>query len=240
MLLKSTQKLQVLLSAGITTNQLPVVASWADVNATAAISLATDSIDTTTNSTTAVDVVAAPAAGITRQVKYLSVHNADTAVATVTVQVNNAGTARIIAKFTLLSGSRLEYTQGAGFSVFNSDGAVIGIGQTGPSGRIPNVQAVVSTATLTPTFSDDLVKVTAQAAALAIANPTGTAIPGLGMVIRLKDNGTFRTITWDTQYRAADGVTLPTVTIVGKTLYIAMIYNSDDTKWDVLTVAAIT
>lgn len=100
----------------------------------------------------------------------------------------------------------------------------------------PNVQSVTSAATVTPTFSNDLVKITAQAAALALANPTGTAVPGWGIVIRIKDNGTARAISYGSQYRAI-GVTLPTTTVISKTLYLGMIYNSDDTKWDVLSVA---
>ena len=102
--------------------------------------------------------------------------------------------------------------------------------------RNPGVQAVTSAATVTPTFLNDLVKVTAQAAALTIANPTGTAVPGLGMAIRIKDNGTAWAISFGTQYRAL-GVTLPTTTVAGKTLYLGLIYNSDDTKWDVVAVA---
>lgn len=101
--------------------------------------------------------------------------------------------------------------------------------------RTPNIQAVTSAATVTPTFDNDMVKVTAQAAALALANPTGTAIPGLGMVIRIKDNGTARAITYGTQYRAI-GVILPSTTVISKTTYLAMIYNSDDTTWDVVAV----
>lgn len=97
--------------------------------------------------------------------------------------------------------------------------------------RAPAIQAVTSSATVTPTFADDMVKITAQAAALTLANPTGTAIPGVGMVIRIKDNGTARAISYGTQYRAI-GITLPTTTVVNKTIYIAMIYNSDDTTWD--------
>ena len=102
--------------------------------------------------------------------------------------------------------------------------------------RNPGVQAVASAATVTPTFLNDLVKVTAQAVALAIANPTGTAVPGLGMAIRIKDNGTARAVSFGTQYRAL-GVTLPTTTVAGKTLYLGLIYNADDTKWDVVAVA---
>lgn len=104
------------------------------------------------------------------------------------------------------------------------------------SSRAPAVQSVVSAATVTPTFDDDMVKVTAQAAALALANPTGTPIEGLGMAIRIKDNGTARAISYGTQYRAI-GVTLPVTTVIGKTLYLGMIYNTTDTKWDVVAVA---
>lgn len=99
--------------------------------------------------------------------------------------------------------------------------------------RVPAIQSVTSAATVTPTFADDLVRITAQAAALTLANPTGTAIPGLGMVIRIKDNGTAQAISYGTQYRAI-GITLPTTTVVGKTTYLAMIFNDTDTKWDVV------
>jgi hypothetical protein len=101
--------------------------------------------------------------------------------------------------------------------------------------RSPSIQTVTSSATVTPTFSNDMVKITAQAAGLTLANPTGTAIDGLGMVIRIKDNGTARTIAYGTQYRAI-GVALPTTTVISKTLYLAMVFNNDDTKWDVVAV----
>jgi hypothetical protein len=102
--------------------------------------------------------------------------------------------------------------------------------------RSPSIQAVASAATVTPTFADDEVQITAQAAGLTLANPTGTAVDGWGIVIRIKDNATARSIAYGTQYRAI-GVTLPTTTVVSKTLYLAMIFNSTDTKWDVVAVA---
>lgn len=101
--------------------------------------------------------------------------------------------------------------------------------------RSPAIQTVSSAATVTPTFADDMVTITAQAAGLTLANPTGTPIDGLGMVIRIKDNGTARSITYGSEYRAI-GVTLPSTTVVSKTLYLALIYNATDTKWDVLAV----
>lgn len=111
------------------------------------------------------------------------------------------------------------------------DGATGKLVKSSGKKTTPNIQAVTSAATVTPTFANDMVKVTEQAAGLTLANPTGTAIPGHGIVIRIKDNGTARTIAYGAQYRAI-GITLPTTTVIGKTTYIAMIYNSDDTKWD--------
>lgn len=100
----------------------------------------------------------------------------------------------------------------------------------------PNVQSVTSSATVTPTFDNDGVKITAQAAGLTLNNPTGTAKSMWGWAIRIKDNGTARSIAYDTQYRAV-GVTLPTSTVISKTLYLGCIWNSDDSKVDVVAVA---
>ena len=105
------------------------------------------------------------------------------------------------------------------------------IAESGLSG-----QSHTSTATLTPVATNDLIRITAQAAALAIANPTGTPEDGHGILIRVKDNGTARAITFGTAY-AAIGVTLPTTTVAGKWLYIGIIWNADAAKWDVISVA---
>ena len=101
---------------------------------------------------------------------------------------------------------------------------------------VSNVQSVVSAATVTPAYGNDLVKITAQAAALTLANPTGTWTEGKDLMIRIKDDGLgARAITWDTNYRAI-GVTLPATTVLGKTIYVGVIYNSDAAKWDVIGV----
>lgn len=98
--------------------------------------------------------------------------------------------------------------------------------------RHARIQSVASAAAVTPTFADDQVNVTAQAVALAIANPTGTAIPSHGIVLRIKDNGVARAISWGAQYRAM-GAALKTTTTAGKTMYIPMVYHAEDAKWDV-------
>ena len=97
----------------------------------------------------------------------------------------------------------------------------------------PRVQTVTSAATVTPTSLNDLVVITAQAAGLTIANPTGTMVQGQALMIRIKDNGTARTIGFGTNYRGI-GITLPTTTIISKTLYLGLIWNSTDIKFDVI------
>ena len=95
------------------------------------------------------------------------------------------------------------------------------------------VQTVTSSATVTPVSTNDLVIITAQAVGLTLANPTGTFTEGQALMIRIKDNATAQTITFDTNYRAI-GVTLPTTTVISKTLYLGIIYNSTDAKWDII------
>jgi hypothetical protein len=99
----------------------------------------------------------------------------------------------------------------------------------------PNVQTVISAATVTPTFENDLVVITAQAAGLTLANPTGTWVQGKDLVIRIKDNGTARSIAYDTKYRAI-GVTLPTTTVINKTTYLGVVYNLTDDTFDIIGV----
>lgn len=97
----------------------------------------------------------------------------------------------------------------------------------------PVVQTVTSSATVTPTSANDLVVITAQAAGLTIANPTGTMVQGQALMIRIKDNGTARSIAFGTNYRAI-GITLPTTTVINKTMYLGCIWNATDTKFDVV------
>lgn len=140
---------------------------------------------------------------------------------------------------TLILPGGANITTAAGDSAtFVSEGSdvVRCVGYQRAAGRGPTIQSVASSATVTPTFENDQVNITAQAAGLTLANPTGTAVDGWGMAIRIKDNGTARAIAYGTQYRAI-GVTLPTTTVVSKTLYLGLIYNAADTKWDVVAVA---
>lgn len=97
-----------------------------------------------------------------------------------------------------------------------------------------NLQA--SAASITPDVSlYDQYTLTAQAAALTVNAPTGTPTNGQKLMFRFKDNGTLRSITWDAAFRAL-GATIPTSTTASKTLYVGCIYNSTDSKWDMVAV----
>jgi hypothetical protein len=104
----------------------------------------------------------------------------------------------------------------------------------------PRIGTVADAATITPTGDDsDQYNVTALAQAATIAAPSGTPTNGQKLIIRIKDNGTARALTWTTSsgaYRVV-GVTLPTTTVINKTVYVGCIYNSADTFWDVVAVA---
>ena len=99
----------------------------------------------------------------------------------------------------------------------------------------PRVQTVTSSATVTPTSTNDIVRITAQAEALTLANPTGTFLEGQSLIIRIKDNGIARTIGYGSDYRAI-GVTLPTTTVANKTTYLGCIWNATDSKLDIVGV----
>jgi hypothetical protein len=108
---------------------------------------------------------------------------------------------------------------------------------TSISGRYnPRVSTTTSTATLTPNIStNDQYNLTAQAATLTIAAPTGTPLNGNKLIIRVLDNGSAQTLSWNATYTPI-GITLPTVTTAGKMLYVGCIYNADNTRWDVVLV----
>lgn len=101
----------------------------------------------------------------------------------------------------------------------------------------PRVNSTASTSTITVNSdTTDIYLVTALAEGTTIAAPTGTPSQGQKLTIRIKDNGTSRTIGYNAIFRAF-GTTLPTSTTVSKTLYLGMIYNSTDTKWDVVAIS---
>jgi hypothetical protein len=99
------------------------------------------------------------------------------------------------------------------------------------------VTTIASSATPTPTGDgrENELYVTALAANAVFAAPSGTPANGNKITIRVKDDGTPRTLGYNAIYRFID-VTGPTTTIANKTLYMAGKYNSADSTVDILAV----
>ena len=102
---------------------------------------------------------------------------------------------------------------------------------------IGGITTIASSATPTPTGNNLLntLNITALAEAATFAAPSGTPRNSNRLIIRIKDNGTARGLSWNGIYRALE-FALPTTTVLGKVLYLGFAYNSQDTKWDLLAI----
>lgn len=122
----------------------------------------------------------------------------------------------------------------------NPTGAFVGDtdSQTLTNKRIdPRVTSEASNSAPAPNVSTtDMYILTALAVNTVLGAPTGTPVQGQKLIYRIKDNGVARTIGYNAIYRAV-GVTLPTTTVISKTLYLGMIYNATDARWDIIAVS---
>lgn len=105
--------------------------------------------------------------------------------------------------------------------------------------RVSN-NGATTTGVITPTGdSSDQYEILNISGPITIAIPSGTPTAGQKLIIRLKDDGVSRGLTWVTTaggYRVI-GTTLPTSTTIAKNIYIGCIYNATDLYWDVIAVA---
>lgn len=92
------------------------------------------------------------------------------------------------------------------------------------------IQSVTNAATITPREKDDCIDITAIAQAFTIANPLGNAHNFDKLLIRVKDNGTARAITWGSAY-AAGANPLPTTTVLSKVLVMGFMYETGSSVW---------
>jgi len=101
------------------------------------------------------------------------------------------------------------------------------------------VGTVASSATPTiNTDNVDMFTITALAAAITsfTTNLSGTPTSGQSLIIRILDNGTARAITWGASF-ASRGATLPTKTVLGKYLYVGLIWNEVASVWDCIATS---
>jgi hypothetical protein len=150
-----------------------------------------------------------------------------------TLNQNTTGTASNVTGTVAIANGGTGATTLAGASIVTYSGT-----ETLTNKRIdPRDVSTASASSLTPDISvGDIYAYTALAANLTINAPTGTPTNGDKLIFRLLDNGTSRTLTWDSTYTVI-GVTLPTATTINKTTYVGCIYNANNTRWDVIAVA---
>lgn len=158
-----------------------------------------------------------------------------------TLGVTNGGTGA-----TALTGLVLGNGTSAFTTVTAPAGTVVGTTDTQTLTNKRITQRVSSTASTTSPWawssdSYDEQCFTALANALTINADSGTPTDGQRAIFRFKDDGTARALTWTTgsskAFRAI-GITLPTTTVINKTMYVGCIYNAADSRWD--AVATVT
>ena len=116
-------------------------------------------------------------------------------------------------------------------------GDVLRAGSTTVSGWEKRVMItqITNQGTYTPNVNvTDQLNIIDQAQAFTIANPTGSPSEAQRLTIRAKCDGTNRGITWGNIYRPM-GIALPSTLVSNKSLYLGLIYNGADTKWDLVS-----
>lgn len=142
--------------------------------------------------------------------------------------------------------------QGAGIANTDSTGTLL-TPLTTPSGTVvgtsdtqtltnkritPRITTITSSATPTiNTDNCDCVTITALAVAITsmTTNLSGTPNNFDMLMIRFKDDGTARAITWGTSYASSQS-TLPTTTVISKVLTVGLLWDSVKSKWVCLAV----
>lgn len=130
-----------------------------------------------------------------------------------------------------------------------TSGSVIGWGQVSLTSGVTGVLPVAnggrgvrigteSTSGITAINTDlyDQWNETALAAADTFG-VTGSPSDGQTLILRIKDNGTARGLTFTTgagQFRFSTDLVAPSTTVINKTLYLGFRYNATDNRWDCL------
>jgi len=191
----TTKSLQFKLSGTVTTNQLPLSASYVDTTGTATTP---GEQDGTSNNTTAVTVVSSPASSTERLIKSLVIQNADTAAATVTIIYNNNSTLRNIVVATLAVGDQLIYEDGNGWISLDKNG---NLKTSSGGGAVTSVSNSDGTLTISPTTGGVVASLPALSSAKFLVGngssiATGVTMSGdatlanTGAITVTKTNGT--------------------------------------------------
>lgn len=131
----TTKSIRIFLGGAVTTNELQWTSSWADHDATAKLFTPADSQGVTSGATPVV-VIAAPAASKQRQVKNLTIFNADTVNQTVTVEKLEVANRRKWIQAILEPNWSLQWEYGGTWHVYDENGILQTSLATAPAGSI--------------------------------------------------------------------------------------------------------
>lgn len=79
--------------------------------------------------------------------------------------------------------------------------------------------------------------ITALAGAINSISASGSPNNFDSLIVRIKDDGTARAITWDATKFVSRGVTLPATTVISKVTTVGFLYNSVAAIWDCVALA---
>jgi hypothetical protein len=109
------------------------------------------------------------------------------------------------------------------------------------SNTLPRISSTTSSATPSiNTDTTDLFEITALAANVTsiTTNLVGTPVDGQTLLVRIKDNGSARTITWGSSFKSSGTATLLSTTVAGKQHTIGLAYDANASAWVCLAVDA--
>lgn len=226
----TTDAVQVVLGGAVATSQLPCVSSWRDITATTYTAGRTAA---NTNNTTDVDVVPAPAASTQRVVDFLSVRNADTSAAVVTIKLDLAGTEFVLWSGTLQVGWSVTYTDALGWQVRNAAGIAI---------TAPMLNSAASSVMCPPHFATaNLTSTKTITSGITFAVYMGKAPRALTSVqLRCRVTTAMATITWGEVAVAKGAIVVggnPSLTVVGWD-DVAAVFNSTGQKTRTINVSS--
>lgn len=133
-------------------------------------------------------------------------------------------------------GITLGKINGSGSGVLTSDGSGNVTSQASPR-LTPRGTVVATTSTLTPNIDNyNFYEVSAQASSLTIANPTGTPNDFDIIFIRIKDNGSSRSIAYGSMYQNVSGADNLTSTTASKWHTLGIVFNDTSNKWQITSI----
>jgi hypothetical protein len=164
-----SDKIQAVLGATVTTNQIRCFASYRDTTSTTITPVRNVVL---TNNVTSVDIVGAPSASTQRIVDYMSFYNSDTVTQTITIAFSDNGTIYILFKAAIDTGEKIEYQEGQGFKVLTVTGAIKTSYTLGTGTVSPYLQSVVINSDVTN--SNAIANTIADITGLSFAVTAGT------------------------------------------------------------------